>query len=726
MQQPPPREVRRPTTAMTPFKKRPLHRTEDTTRNHHHQQRYTEEKEDEDFNKSEQLELEYNDPYFEAEEEAWERRRVEKRCEDRFDEEHMMEGDKVNVKDEEELSEGEVGDEHGEELDNFKKERHDVVRERQKRKELEVFVGGLDRDTNEDDLKEVFSQVGEVTEVRLLMNPLTQKNKGFAFIRFATVDQSRRALIELKRPVINGKQCGVAPSQDSDTLFVGNICKSWTKEMLKEKLVRYGVDKFEELTLVEDSKNEGMNRGFAFLDFPSRADALEACRRLQKRDVVFGTDRSARVAFADTFIEPDDEIMAQVKTVFVDGLPSSWDEEVIREHLREFGRIEKVELARNMPAAKRSDFGFVTFNSHDAAVSCVDAVHDSELVYGNKKVKVRARLSRPRQRGKSAKNARGGYPVRLDDYGGGKGSWGSGMSRMDPMDRDRRSIRSRSPYDGSHKRSFDSRDKRLYGDLDADRTGTRRQFLPADRSFTRRSPVPVYARSSLKTDYALEDDSFSRPRDFTGAPTERQSYRDAYMSRGSGYLDDSPRRVSRIAARKSSPPYEDDGGRYGYMEHSSSYHDSSSRDYSSIPSLKRPYSAIDEPHSRYAESSSRQPRARLAYGSSSDMLYNERFYGNDSTRPVRGARSAYNGSGRSSAAHSHGPYDRGTSRMGYRRGEIDSEDADEIYSKYSREHESRDYISSRSELRAGSYSPVYSGHRKSDGYMGSRVSGSYY
>lgn len=80
--------------------------------------------------------------------------------------------------------------------------------------------------------------------------------------------------------------------------------------------MRYGIDKFEELTLVEDVKNEGMNRGFAFLDFPSRADALEACRRLQKRDVIFGTDRTARVAFADTFIEPDDEIMAQVSYYF--------------------------------------------------------------------------------------------------------------------------------------------------------------------------------------------------------------------------------------------------------------------------------------------------------------------------------------------------------------------------------------------------------------------------
>ncbi|KAL7601509.1 hypothetical protein Lser_V15G25202 [Lactuca serriola] len=63
--------------------------------------------------------------------------------------------------------------------DSYKKQRHDVVRERQNKKELEVFVGGLDRYTNEVDLRDVFSQVG-------------------------------------------------------GTLFVGNICKTWSKDMLKE------------------------------------------------------------------------------------------------------------------------------------------------------------------------------------------------------------------------------------------------------------------------------------------------------------------------------------------------------------------------------------------------------------------------------------------------------------------------------------------------------------
>ena len=86
---------------------------------------------------------------------------------------------------------------------------------------------------------------------------------------------------------------------------------------MKEKLKHYGVDNVEDLTLVEDSNNEGLNRGFAFLEFASRSDAMDAFKRLQRRDVLFGVDRPAKVSFADSFIDPGDEIMAQVDiTVF--------------------------------------------------------------------------------------------------------------------------------------------------------------------------------------------------------------------------------------------------------------------------------------------------------------------------------------------------------------------------------------------------------------------------
>lgn len=84
---------------------------------------------------------------------------------------------------------------------------------------------------------------------------------------------------------------------------------------LKEKLKHYGVDNIEDLTLVEDTNNEGMNRGFAFLEFSSRSEAMDAFKRLQKRDVMFGVDRPAKVSFEDSFIDPGDEIMAQVNSL---------------------------------------------------------------------------------------------------------------------------------------------------------------------------------------------------------------------------------------------------------------------------------------------------------------------------------------------------------------------------------------------------------------------------
>jgi RNA recognition motif-containing protein len=77
-------------------------------------------------------------------------------------------------------------------------------------------------------------------------------------------------------------------------------------------LKHYGVTNVEDITLVEDSNDKGTNRGFSFLEFSSRSDAMDAFKRLQKRDVVFGVDKPAKVSFADSFIDPGDEIMSQV------------------------------------------------------------------------------------------------------------------------------------------------------------------------------------------------------------------------------------------------------------------------------------------------------------------------------------------------------------------------------------------------------------------------------
>ncbi|KAK9749141.1 hypothetical protein RND81_02G104900 [Saponaria officinalis] len=535
-------------------------------------------------------------------------------------------------------------------------EHHEVVKERRKRKEFEVFVGGLDKDATEEDLKEVFSAVGEVTEVRLMMNPHTKKNKGFAFLRFATVEQANRAVTELKNPVVKGKQCGVTPSQDSDTLFLGNICKTWTKEKLKEQLKSYGIDNIEDLTLVEDSDNEGTNRGFAFLEFPSRSEAMVAFKRLQKRDVSMGVEKPPKVSFADSFINPGDEIMAQVKTVFIDGLHASWDEDRVCNLLKKFGEVEKVELARNMPSARRKDFGFVTFDSHSAAVTCAKSINNTDLGEGDQKAKVRARLSRPLQRGKGKSQPHGDVKVGRMAGRRPQAPWNR------PLPARAGGLRSRVPVAAyrSLKRPV-GRDRRPLPPLPS----RARLLPPPPRSYDRRAPAPAPSRSSFKRENFRRVEHPPRSRDvvdYTSRPSldRRPSYRDEYTARAPVYSDVHRSSTSRSTGTERRT-YSDDSYGQRYERPPSSYHEGRPRDYDSVSGSKRPYSSLDDAPSRYTDPGHgvRHTRARIDY----DMPRSASQYGD--THGDRLGRTAvgYSSSSRSSisAQDSRGMY---SSRQG--------------------------------------------------------------
>ncbi|KAF3340442.1 Polyadenylate-binding protein [Carex littledalei] len=274
-------------------------------------------------------------------------------------------------------------------------EHRQVVKKQCKRKEYEVFVGGLHRFASKDDIHEVFSQVGEVKSIRMAMDRWSNKNRGYAFVRYRTVEQARHALTELKNPLVHGKRCVVTASRENDTLFVGNICKTWSQELFKDKLKSYGVVNYKEVVLIQDNRYRGANKGFAFLEFWSLAQATWAYVRLHKSNVVFGTDHAAKVSFA-VFDKSEREITFQAKTVFLNGVPPTWDEDWIRSCLQRYGFIESVKLARDMNTAKRPDFGYVTFDTHNSARRCIQGINAGGLGKGHHKVRAEAQFCRPR------------------------------------------------------------------------------------------------------------------------------------------------------------------------------------------------------------------------------------------------------------------------------------------------------------------------------------------
>ncbi|MFA5770050.1 MAG: RNA-binding protein [Patescibacteria group bacterium] len=67
-----------------------------------------------------------------------------------------------------------------------------------------IFVGSLPWSINNDSLKELFTQYGEVTEAVVIMDRETQKSKGFGFVTFATEESAQKAL-EMSGKEVDGR-----------------------------------------------------------------------------------------------------------------------------------------------------------------------------------------------------------------------------------------------------------------------------------------------------------------------------------------------------------------------------------------------------------------------------------------------------------------------------------------------------------------------------------------
>ncbi|KAL7229579.1 hypothetical protein ACSBR2_008146 [Camellia fascicularis] len=318
-----------------------------------------------------------------------------------------QEGGEVGAKDEEDIADNEEANEDEEQPAEFI---NNHITDRKKKKDFEIFIGRLDKGAVEDDLIEVFGKFGEIKAARIVRNPTTNKSRGFAFIQYVTVEQAKNALSALNEGIqVRGKHIIISASQDNDTLYMGNICKLWTKEHVLGTLKSYGVENIEEIYLPDDPQKEGKIKGFALLEFSTHSDAMAAFQRLRKPDAVFGRDRSAKVAFAQTPMHPNQEILSQVKTVYVEGLTDAGNKEKVKEICTQYGEVVKVQLPQCL-GSKRKYFGFITFTSRESALACVEGINNAHI---GQEVKVKANIAKPHFKGRLQKQGtRGGFKVK--------------------------------------------------------------------------------------------------------------------------------------------------------------------------------------------------------------------------------------------------------------------------------------------------------------------------
>jgi len=74
---------------------------------------------------------------------------------------------------------------------------------------MNIYVGQLPYDVNESELKELFSEFGEIASVNLIMDRYSGRSKGFGFIDMPNNSEADTAIKALNKTMLKGREIKV-------------------------------------------------------------------------------------------------------------------------------------------------------------------------------------------------------------------------------------------------------------------------------------------------------------------------------------------------------------------------------------------------------------------------------------------------------------------------------------------------------------------------------------
>lgn len=144
-----------------------------------------------------------------------------------------------------------------------------------------VMISNLDFSLTEEQLREIFSQFGEIVDVRLVRK-YNGRSKGYAYIEYADIRSVNKALkndrmiVEGRPAFINefGKRHGLqySTSRENHKLFVSNLTPNVTQEMLRELFQKYG----QLIDVRLATRRDGSSKGVAYVEFNDDGQARRA------------------------------------------------------------------------------------------------------------------------------------------------------------------------------------------------------------------------------------------------------------------------------------------------------------------------------------------------------------------------------------------------------------------------------------------------------------------
>ena len=74
---------------------------------------------------------------------------------------------------------------------------------------MNMYIGNLAYDVTEDDLKNAFSEFGEVSSVKIIIDKFSGRSKGFGFVEMPNNSEADQAIKALNGKVFSGRSIKV-------------------------------------------------------------------------------------------------------------------------------------------------------------------------------------------------------------------------------------------------------------------------------------------------------------------------------------------------------------------------------------------------------------------------------------------------------------------------------------------------------------------------------------
>lgn len=81
---------------------------------------------------------------------------------------------------------------------------------------MNIFVGNLSFETNDDELRAEFAQYGELSSVNILRDRMTNRSRGFAFVEMPNNEEAQNAITALNGKSINGRTINAAEAKSRE------------------------------------------------------------------------------------------------------------------------------------------------------------------------------------------------------------------------------------------------------------------------------------------------------------------------------------------------------------------------------------------------------------------------------------------------------------------------------------------------------------------------------